>query len=628
MANEYSASDITVLKGLDAVKKRPAMYIGSTDKRGLHHLVYEVVDNSIDEAMAGYATKVEVTINEDGSVTVNDDGRGIPVEQHPTEKKSALEVVMTTLHSGGKFDKKIYKVAGGLHGVGVSCVNALSSVLKVKVYRDGKVYFQEYHEGVPVEDVKAISDTKEHGTEVTFYPNKSIFHETEFEYSVLKSRLREFAFLTPNLEIKLIDKNKKKEEIFKYSGGIKEFVGYLNKEREKVHDEVICLGEEKEGIKVEVALQYNVGYNDEVLSFANNINTVDHGTHYTGFCTALTRVINDYVKKNKMGDTKISGEDSREGLVTIISVKIPEPQFEGQTKGRLGNSEVRGTVETVVFNGLSTFFEENPSIAKRIIGKCVGAAHAREAARQEREFTRRKSVLGSHSLPGKLADCQERDPAKSEIFVVEGDSAGGSCKQGRTREFQAVLPLRGKILNVEKARLNKIFNNDQITTLIMALGTSIGEEFNINKLRYHKIIILCDADVDGQHIATLLLTFFYRYMKELVKSGYVYVGQPPLYKIKKDKVNRYVYTDKELQQLLDEIGREGVSIQRFKGLGEMNPEQLWETTLDPEKRHLKQITIEDAFVADEMFSTLMGEEVEKRREFIFEHAADVKNLDI
>ncbi len=628
MDEGYTASDITVLKGLDAVKKRPAMYIGSTDIRGLHHLIYEVVDNSIDEAIAGYATRIEIRINQDGSVSVKDNGRGIPVEPHPTEKKSALEVVMTTLHAGGKFDKKTYKVSGGLHGVGVSCVNALSSLLQVKVYRNGKIYFQEYKEGVPVQDVQVIGETRERGTEVTFYPNASVFPETDFDYSLLRTRLKELAFLTPNLEIALCDKRKEKEETFKYSGGIKEFVFYLNEEKEKIHEGVIFINEEKENVRVEVALQYNTGYNDEVFSFVNNINTIDHGTHYSGFCTALTRIINEYIKKNRLEDVKVSGEDSREGLVAIISVKVPEPQFEGQTKGRLGNSEVKGIVEKVIFSGLSTFFEENPSVAKKIIGKCVGAAHAREAARKARELTRRKSVLGNHSLPGKLADCQEKDPAKSEIFVVEGDSAGGSTKQGRIRETQAVLPLRGKILNVEKARLHKIFNNEQITTLISALGTGIGEDFNIARLRYHKIIILCDADVDGQHIATLLLTFFYRYMKQLIQSGYVYIGQPPLYKVKKERTDRYVYNDRELQQLLNQIGKDGASIQRFKGLGEMNPEQLWETTLDPERRRLKQITIEDAFAADEIFSILMGEEVEKRRNFIFENAKDVKNLDI
>ena len=626
--SDYGAESITVLKGLEAVRKRPAMYIGDVSSRGLHHLVYEVVDNSIDEALNGNCTYISVMINKNGSVTVSDDGRGIPVEMHAEEGKSALELVMTVLHAGGKFDKKTYKVSGGLHGVGVSVVNAVSKLLEVKVMRGGKVYYQKYSKGIPQCEVKVVGDSTETGTVVTFLPDDEIFNTTEYSFETLTSRLRELAFLNKNLKIILSDERDGKEKTFQYEGGIVQFVKHLNKNKNPIHEEPVFVSKQHDGIGVEVSLQYNEGYQENIHSFVNNINTVEGGTHYSGFATALTRAINDYIIKNKVADTRLGGGDVREGLTAIISVKVPEPQFEGQTKTKLGNSEVKGYVDTSFYEEFVNFLGENPSVAKRIIGKCVSAAKAREAARKARDLTRRKSALDSASLPGKLADCQSKDPTLSEVYIVEGDSAGGSAKQGRSRKTQAILPLRGKIINVEKARLDKIFANNEISAIITALGAGIGEELNIEKLRYHKIILMTDADVDGAHINCLLLTFFYRYMRPLVENGYLYIAMPPLYKVTKNKKIHYVYNEDELTKLFEEIGKEGYTLQRYKGLGEMNPEQLWDTTMDPETRLLQQVTISDAAQADEMFSVLMGEEVLPRRNFILENANLVRNLDI
>jgi len=619
---EYKAKEIKVLEGLTAVRKRPAMYIGDVGIRGLHHLVFEVVDNSIDEALAGYCDQISITINKDGSVTVIDNGRGIPVDTHPKLNKPALEIVMTKLHAGGKFDKDAYKVSGGLHGVGISVVNALSIKVIVKVKRDNKIYTQEYSQGKPLFEMKEIGESTETGTEVTFFPDPEIFDETIFKFENLSSRLKELAFLNKGIEIIIKDERTDKQEVYKYEGGIISFVEYLNKGKNVING-IVYFEKEREDLKVELALQYTNSYKETVFSFANNINTHEGGTHLVGFRTALVRVLNSYIKKNKLGNS-VSGDDSREGLTAVISVKIKEPQFEGQTKTKLGNSEVKGIVDSIVSDKLRDFFEENPAVAKAVSSKCINAARAREAARKARELTRRKGVLNHGSLPGKLADCSSRDPAKSEIFIVEGDSAGGSAKQGRSRESQAILPLRGKILNVEKSRLNKIIGNEEISTLITAFGTGIAEEFNIEKIRYHKIIIMTDADVDGNHIACLLLTFFFRYMKPLIEAGYVYLAQPPLYGLKKGKSITYVYTDKEK----DEKFEEGMHVQRYKGLGEMNPKQLWETTMDPNKRILKQVTITDAVLADQTFTMLMGEEVAPRRKFIQENAKQVKELDI
>ncbi len=624
----YKADSITVLKGLEAVRKRPSMYIGDTGLRGFHHLVEEVVDNSIDEALTGHCTYILVQINAEGSVTVEDDGRGIPVDVHPTEGKSALELVMTVLHAGGKFDKKTYKISGGLHGVGVSAVNALSMWLEVKVMRDGKLYHQRYERGVPVSGVDPIGDSTHSGTIVTFLPDQEIFGPLQFDADLLHNRLRELAFLNRNLKIIFKDQRTAKEQTFQYEGGILAFVKHLNSSKNPLFPEPVYFHKAQDSLAIEIAMQYNEGYQENIHSFVNNINTIEGGTHYSGFATALTRAINDYLKKHNMSDVALSGSDVREGLTAIISVKVPEPQFEGQTKTKLGNSEIKGLVDSVVYEKLVSFFEENPSLAKVIAGKCITAAKAREAAKKARELTRRKSALDSGSLPGKLSDCQERDPAKAEIFIVEGISAGGSSKQARSREFQAVLPLKGKILNVEKAALDKIFKNAEITTLIQALGAGISDEFSLDKLRYHKIILMCDADVDGAHITCLLITFYYRYMRQLIERGHLYLAQPPLFKITKNRQIQYVYSDKELQTLLEQVGADGCTIQRYKGLGEMNPEQLWETTMDPERRKLFQITINDAAEADEIFSVLMGEEVEPRRLFIQEHAKEVKNLDI
>ncbi|MCD4759523.1 DNA topoisomerase (ATP-hydrolyzing) subunit B [archaeon] len=623
--SQYDASQIKVLEGLQAVRKRPAMYIGDTGLRGLHHLVYEAVDNSIDEAMAGFCNKITITINQDNSITVQDNGRGIPIDMHKTQKKSALEVVMTVLHAGGKFDKDSYKVSGGLHGVGISVVNALSKNLGVQVKRDGKVYQQTYTKGKTNSELKIIGETKETGTTVKFIPDPEIFQETEFKYDILASRLRELSFLNKKLEINLIDKRTDKQDKFYTEDGIINFIEFLNKNTEKLHEEIIYFNKKNKDVELEIAMQYNAGYVEKLFSFVNNINTVEGGTHVSGFKTALTRVVNDYIKKKKINGVKLTGDDLREGLTCVISIKVPEPQFEGQTKTKLGNSEIKGISSNIVTRQLSTFFEENPSVAKTIIEKSISAAKAREAARKARDLTRRKSALESGSLPGKLADCQEKDPAKSEIFLVEGDSAGGSARQGRSRETQAILPLRGKILNVEKASMDKIFNNNEIATMISAIGAGVGEEFNIEKARYHKVIIMTDADIDGAHITTLLLTFFYRHMKELINAGYLYIAMPPLYGIKKGKQITYCYTDKELKELTK---GEKVPIQRYKGLGEMDANQLSETTMDPEKRILKQVTIEDAVLADQTFSTLMGDKVEPRREFIQSNAGEVKNLDI
>ena len=624
----YEAKDIQVLAGLEAVRKRPAMYIGDISTRGLHHLVYEAVDNSVDEAMAGFCKEINVIVHTDGSVTIVDNGRGIPVEKHPKFDMSALQVVMTKLHAGGKFDKKVYKVSGGLHGVGISVTNALSKWLVVEVMRNNKIYRQRYEKGNPASELEAVGESEKKGTKITFLPDDEIFSTTEFHFETLSSRLRELAFLNKGLRITLEDERIQNKQDFYYEGGIISFIEFLNENKHPLHN-IIYFEKEKNGTKIEIAMQYNDGYNEAVFSFANNINTVEGGTHMSGFRTALTRAFNNYIEKNgnKEG-IKLSSEDVREGLSSVISVKVKEPQFEGQTKTKLGNSEIKGIVDSVVYDALSSYLEENPVTAKSIVMKTINAAKAREAARKARELTRRKGALNGYSLPGKLADCSNKEPSKCEIYIVEGDSAGGSAKQGRNREFQAILPLRGKILNVEKARLHKIISSNEIITLITALGTNIGDEFDINKARYHKIIIMTDADVDGAHIRTLLLTFFYRYMPESITKGYLYIAQPPLYKVKKGRGAYYVYNEEKLKVLLDRIGSEGVSMQRYKGLGEMNPTQLWETTMNPENRTLIQVTLEDAVEADKIFTILMGDEVEPRREFIERHAKEVMNLDV
>jgi DNA gyrase subunit B len=633
-SNHYDESQIQVLEGLEAVRRRPSMYIGSTGPRGLHHLVFEVVDNSIDEALAGFCENITVTIGEGNKITVTDDGRGIPVGEIVQMKKPAVEVVLTVLHAGGKFGGGGYKVSGGLHGVGVSVVNAVSEWLEVEVQRDGHVYHQRYERGKPVTDLKEIGKTKKTGTQIMFSPDPEIFETLEFEVDILAQRLRELAFLNKGIRITLTDERNQKDEkeIFKYDGGIKSFVEYLNKNKEPLHKKPIYLEKEKENCcSVEIALQYHDGYNDMILSFANNIHTQEGGTHELGFKTSLTRLLNDYARKNnllKENESNISGEDIREGLTAIISVKLLEPQFEGQTKTKLGNSEIRGIVDSILYEELGTFFEENPAVARRVIEKSISAARAREAARKARELARRKSALEVTSLPGKLADCVSRDPAVSEIYLVEGDSAGGSAKQGRDRSFQAILPLRGKILNVEKARLDRILANEEIRTIITALGTGVAEDFDLSRARYHKVIIMTDADVDGSHIRTLLLTFFYRYMHQLIAAGYIYIAQPPLFLLKKKQKEYYLYTEDHLEKLLTEIGRQGITLQRYKGLGEMNPEQLWSTTMDPEKRTILQVKLDDAIRADEIFTILMGDKVEPRREFIEKHARDVRNLDI
>ena len=633
MKQEYGASQIQVLEGLEPVRKRPGMYIGSTGPRGLHHLVYEIVDNSIDEALAGYCSDIYVSINEDGSILVRDNGRGIPVEVHPKTGKSTLETVLTVLHAGGKFGGGGYKVSGGLHGVGVSVVNALSEWLVAEVHKNGKVYKQTYEKGVPTSDITVIGDSDITGTIVQFKPDATIFDEVEYKYETLEHRLRELAFLNKGIKIVLEDKreDREKKKEFHYTGGLIEFVKHLNKTKTGIHDDIVYIEKKIKDYMVEIALQYTDGYTENIYSFANNINTHEGGTHLSGFKTAMTKVVNEYARKNgilKEKDSNLLGEDIREGLTAVISVKLPEPQFEGQTKTKLGNTPVRGVVDSVTVEELGAFLEENPTTGRIIVDKALRAQRAREAAKKARELTRRKSVLESTSLPGKLADCAEKDPSKSEIFLVEGDSAGGSAKQGRDRHTQAILPLRGKILNVEKSRLDKILSSDEIRNMITAYGCGIGDDFDLEKLRYHKIIIMTDADVDGAHIRTLLLTFFFRYMRPLIENGFVYAAQPPLYKVKKQKQEYYVYSDRELEALLEKIGRNGIELQRYKGLGEMNAEQLWDTTMNPETRTLLQVSIEDAAVADEVFSMLMGDKVAPRKEFIEENARFVRNLDI
>ncbi|WP_188646304.1 DNA topoisomerase (ATP-hydrolyzing) subunit B [Marinithermofilum abyssi] len=630
----YDESQIQVLEGLEAVRKRPGMYIGSTSSRGLHHLVWEVVDNSIDEALAGRCDTIDVVVHQDNSVTVADNGSGIPVGIQPKMGRPAVEVVMTVLHAGGKFGGEGYKVSGGLHGVGVSVVNALSEWLEVEVKRDGKIHHQRYHRGVPQHDLEVVGTTEETGTKVTFKPDPEIFTETtEYDFEILQNRLRELAFLNRGVRITLKDeRGEGKAKEYKYDGGIVSFVEHLNRNRETLHAPPIFIEGEKENIGVEIAIQYNDGYTSNIYSYANNIHTHEGGTHEAGFKSALTRVINDYARRHNLlkdNDANLSGDDVREGMTAIISVKIPDPQFEGQTKTKLGNSEARAATESLFAEHFLTFLEENPSVAKKVINKAVMAARAREAARKARELTRRKNALEVSSLPGKLADCTSRNAGISELYLVEGDSAGGTAKQGRDRMFQAILPLRGKIINVEKARLDKALSNDEVRTIITALGTGIGDDFNIEKARYHKIVIMTDADVDGAHIRTLLLTFFYRYMRPLIEQGYVYIAQPPLYKISQGKKVLYAFNDREKEKLLKELeGKGKVEIQRYKGLGEMTATQLWETTMDPESRTLLQVSLEDAMDADTVFETLMGDKVEPRREFIQEYAQQVRNLDV
>lgn len=643
----YSAGSIQVLEGLEAVRKRPAMYIGDVGVKGLHHLVYEVVDNSIDEALAGYCSEINVIINEDNSITVTDDGRGIPIDYHEKEKKSALEVVMTVLHAGGKFDKESYKVSGGLHGVGVSCVNALSEKLRAEIHRDGKIYYQEYSAGKTLTKVEEHGTTEKSGTIITFKPDTSIFIETEYRYEILAARLRELAFLNRGIRLTILDKREMQEngngdtyrhDEFFSETGLQEFVDYLDNTREKLIDKPIFITTEKNETPVEIALQYNTSFAENVHSYVNNINTIEGGTHLAGFRRGLTRTLKKYAEES--GQTAklkfdINGDDFREGLTAIVSIKVAEPQFEGQTKTKLGNKEVMGAVDQAVSNMLSNYLEENPKEAKAIVQKIILAATARHAARKARELVQRKNVLSGSGLPGKLADCADRDPEKSEIFLVEGDSAGGTAKAGRDRRFQAIMPLRGKILNVEKAMQHKIFDNEEIKNIFTALGVNIGteddsKELNIEKLRYHKIVIMTDADVDGSHIATLIMTFFFRYMKELIKKGFLYIATPPLYLVKKGKVSQYCWSDEEMRKFVDEYGQgkdSNVGIQRYKGLGEMNAEQLWDTTMNPEKRTLRQVSIDSAAEADRIFSMLMGDEVPPRREFIEKHAK-YANIDV
>ena len=630
----YGAEQIQVLEGLDPVRKRPGMYIGSTGSRGLHHLVYEVVDNAIDEALAGHCDKIYVSIDPDNGITVKDNGRGIPVEIHPKTGKSTVETVLTVLHAGGKFGAGGYKVSGGLHGVGVSVVNALSKELIVEVKMNGKIYRQEFAYGVPQTELEIVGETTERGTCVRFMPDDAVFEETQYKYDTLEHRLRELAFLNKGIHITLEDKREDLQKVkeFHYTGGLVEFVRYINKNKSPIHDDVIYFEKKQGDYTVEIAMQYTDAYVENVYSFANNINTHEGGMHLTGFKTALTRVINDYAKKSnflKSKEDNLMGEDIREGLTAVVSIKLPDPQYEGQTKTKLGNPQARSIVETISGDNITAFLDENPARARIIIDKALRAQRAREAAKKARELTRRKSVLESTSLPGKLADCAEKDPVKSEIYLVEGDSAGGSAKQGRDRKTQAILPLRGKILNVEKSRLDRILGSDEIRNMITAFGCGISNEFDEEKLRYHKIVIMTDADVDGAHIRTLILTFFFRYMRPLIEKGYVYIAQPPLFRIKKGRREEYVYSDKELNERLEEIGRSNqVELQRYKGLGEMNAEQLWDTTMNPATRTLLKVTIEDASMADDIFSMLMGDKVEPRRNFIQENAKYVKNLDV
>ncbi|MBI5059972.1 DNA topoisomerase (ATP-hydrolyzing) subunit B [candidate division KSB1 bacterium] len=629
----YGASSIQVLKGLEAVRKRPAMYIGDIGPRGLHHLVFEVVDNSIDEAMAGYCSEIKMTLNTDGSCTVVDNGRGIPVEMHPVEKRSALEIVMTVLHAGGKFDRDSYKVSGGLHGVGVSVVNALSEWLEVEVKRDGKKFRQRYVRGVPQGNVEEVGNARGTGTTVTFMPDSQIFKTTEFVFGTLNERLRELAYLNRGLRIWAEDKRDGTTVDYKFEGGIAEFVKYLDETRNSIHKGVIFFAQTRDNVPVEVALQYNDGYNENIVTFVNNINTIEGGSHLSGFKSALTRTLNNYADKNKLFKDKfqLQGEDVREGLTCVISIRVQEPQFEGQTKTKLGNSEVKGIVEQIVNDKLGTHFEENPHAAKAIIEKCVTAARARDAARKARDLTRRKSALESGNLPGKLADCTTSDVSRSELYLVEGDSAGGSAKQARNREFQAILPLKGKILNVEKARLDKILDNDELRTMITAIGGGLStmEDYDSSKVRYGKVILMTDADVDGAHIRTLLLTFLFRYMRPLIEEGRIYIAMPPLFRVAKAKQVRYAMDEKERDKAIADFGgTTNIYVQRYKGLGEMNPEQLWETTMDPDKRTVMQVTLEDAAAADRIFNILMGDAVEPRRQFIEQNARYVTNLDV
>ena len=649
--NKYGAEKITVLKGLDAVKKRPAMYIGDIGKRGLHHLINEVVDNSVDEALAGYCTKIKIRINQDDSISVEDNGRGIPIDLHKEEKKSALEVVMTVLHAGGKFEKGSYKISGGLHGVGVSVVNALSESLIADVYREGQVHRQEYCRGIPTTKVNVVGTTKKTGTKITFKPDREIFQATEIEYELIADRLRELAYLNKNLEISFKDEREgqEKHDTFKFQGGLSDFVKFLDESNQPIHNKIITISREDGEVPLEAALRYANAYNENILTFVNNINTVEGGTHLSGFRSALTRAMNNYAQKNnlirnkKNEELSLSGEDFREGLTAILSIKVPEPQFEGQTKTKLGNGEVKGLVDGVVYDGLQAFMEQNPSIARRIIEKALLAARSRKAARQARELIRRKTALGGSTLPGKLADCSNRDPAFCELYLVEGDSAGGSAKQGRDRRNQAILPLRGKVINSEKARIDKLLSNNEVQSMITALGTGFGGEgeengelsaadFNLSKLRYHKIIIMTDADVDGSHIRTLLLTFFFRRMPEIIYNGHLYMAMPPLYKLQQGKKISYAYDDNEKEMIVGRMEKDNksqkINVQRYKGLGEMNPDQLWETTMDPEKRTLQKVTVEDAAKAQETFQDLMGHNVESRRSFIEKNAKFVVNLDV
>lgn len=627
----YTAQDIQVLTGLEPVRKRPGMYIGSTGPKGLHHLVYEIVDNSIDEALAGICDTIKVDIYKDNSIKVSDNGSGIPVEKHPQTGKSTVETVLTILHAGGKFNNGAYKVSGGLHGVGVSVVNALSEFLIATVRRNGKEYMQKFARGLVVSELEEIGTSTETGTTIHFKADAEIFEETEFNFETLESRFREMAFLNKGIKIILRDERTDKEKEFYYEGGIRSFVEYINKNKTPIQNKILYFEKQKDNVTVEVSLQYTDGYTENIFTFANNINTPDGGTHLSGFRTALTKVINDYGRKYnfiKEKDENLSGEDVREGLTGIISVKLMEPQFEGQTKSKLGNSEIRGIVDSITYENMNFFLEENPKEAKIILDKVITSQRAREAARKARDLTRRKNVLENTTLPGKLADCQDSGIETTEIYLVEGNSAGGSAKGGRDKKFQAILPLRGKILNVEKARLDKILNSEEIKMMITAFGTNIGSDFDISKLRYGKIIIMTDADVDGAHIRTLLLTFFFRYMKDLIDNGHIFIAQPPLYKVSKGKEVHYVYSDKELDILLEQIGRTNYNLQRYKGLGEMNPEQLWDTTMNPETRTLLRVTLEDAVRADEIFTTLMGDKVQPRRQFIEDNAKFVKNLDI
>ena len=625
---EYDADSIVALKGLEAVRKRPGMYIGSTDSRGLHHMVYEVVDNGIDEVMAGFATEVDVTINEDGSITVVDDGRGIPTGINHEEGKSALEMCLTDLHAGGKFNQNSYKVSGGLHGVGVSVVNALSERLVATVYREDKIWRQSYRIGVPDGPVEIIGDTDRHGTEITFWPDGEMFETVEFDYTTLQNRFRNQAFLNKEATINFEDRRTGRKERFHYDGGVSEFVQYLNRSKTPIHPTPIHFSGERNGVMIDIAMQWTDGYNEEIDSFVNTIFTPEGGTHLTGFRTALTKTINDYGKANNLlKDTTLEGSDVREGLTAIVSIKMSEPQFEGQTKAKLGSSVAQGAVSGLMNDKLAEYLLENPSVAQTIVKKAISAYEGREAARKARDATRRKSALESTSLPGKLADCSEKDPSKCELYIVEGESAGGSAKQGRDRAFQAILPLRGKILNVEKARPDKLLDHEEIKNLAIAIGGGIGKEFDVTKIRYHNIVIMTDADVDGAHIGTLLLTLFYRQMKPLIEAGHVYIAMPPLYRVYKGKKQIYAYNEEEMAAAVAEIGQ-GANVSRYKGLGEMNPQQLWETTMNPETRIMKKVTIEDGMIADQLFSVLMGDDVEPRREYIIEHAHEVVNLDV